>query len=217
MLNDAEFLLLSGIQHFAFCKRQWALIHIEQQWEENVRTIEGSYMHRQTDDAYLIGANSSKVTWRAIQLVSHQLGLIGRADVVELKKSDWGIQLAGRSGLWIPYPIEYKCGKPKPNDIDEVQLCAQAICLEEMLGVEIREGALYYGSTKRRSEVSLSPGLRNRVFMLANDMHELYNRGITPLPDFKPQCKSCSLYDICLPKSLAQSRSVKEYLNSGLL
>lgn len=212
-----DYLLLSGIQHFAFCNRQWALIHIEQQWIENRLTIDGKHLHQIVDDPDKRGVECNKVIWRSLQLISHQLGFIGRADVVEFHKSAEGIILPGRSGRWLPFPIEYKRGKPKHDEIDEVQLCAQAICLEEMLDISIREGALFYGTTRRRVSVEFNSVLRDRVVELAREMHILFENGKTPEPVYKPQCKSCSLIDLCLPKAFDKTKSAKAYLKSGLL
>ena len=217
MSIEAEYLLLSGIQHFAFCNRQWALIHIEQQWTENSLTIDGKYLHQSVDDHEKKGFERNKIIWRSLQLISHQLGFVGRADVVEFHRSEDGILLPGKSGRWLPFPVEYKRGKPKENEIDEVQLCAQAICLEEMLNVDIKEGALFYGSTRRRVPVEFTLCLRNRVFELAREMHQLFEQGKTPEPVYKAHCKSCSLVNVCLPGALDQSKSAIAYLKSGLL
>jgi CRISPR-associated exonuclease Cas4 len=148
--DDDGLLMLSGVQHMAFCPRQWALIHIEQQWMENVKTIEGRHLHEKVDDPFMHNSDEHKTVWRSVNLISHILGLTGRADVIEFMNVEkGGISLLQKTGQWLPYPIEYKRGKPKPNHCDEAQLCAQAICLEEMLNVQINEGALFYGETRR--------------------------------------------------------------------
>ncbi|MCE1271875.1 MAG: CRISPR-associated protein Cas4 [Acinetobacter sp.] len=215
--NEDSLLQLSGIQHIAFCRRQYALAYVEQQWNDNKLTVEGRHLHENVDDPFYKNILKGKVFWRSVLLVSHQLGLIGRADVVEFNKSDEGIKLEGRKGKWVPYPIEYKRGRPKNNDIDEVQLCAQAICLEEMFNVSIQEGAIYYGLIKRRTVVHFTNALRERVVYLVNEMHHINSVGITPEPAYATHCKSCSLFDICLPKVLSNSKSAKEYLKSNLL
>lgn len=212
--DDEELLMLSGIQHIAFCERQWALIHIEQQWAENVRTVEGNQLHERVDDPFENGRKKSVITLRSVSLLSRKLGLTGVADVVELISTDQSIGsvLPGRDGFWIFHPVEYKRGKPKPDERDEVQLCTQAMCLEEMHLVDISAGAIFYGETRRRVDVTFSIELRQRVFELALKMHDLFSKGITPLPVFKPHCKMCSLVDICLPECMQVEKKVTEYL-----
>lgn len=215
--NEDELLLLSGIQHMAFCPRQWALIHIEQQWEENVKTIEGQHLHERVDDPFLKDSGSELVVWRSVNLISYQLGLTGRADVVEFKRSKNGIELPGKTGKWTPYPVEYKRGKPKPDERDEVQLCAQAICMEEMFETAISEGALFYGEIRRRTLVPFSDELRKQVYEYAYEMHRLFQLGITPSPVYKSHCKSCSLVEICLPKQMNSLKTASNYLKTELL
>lgn len=155
--GDEDLLMLSGIQHITFCKRQWALIHIEQQWAENNLTIEGNWMHQKVDDPTLMNRNKGIVTLRSVTLVSRRLGLYGISDVVEMVASTSGqnsIRHPKYPGFWQLIPVEYKRGKPKKDQIDEVQLCAQAICLEEMYNVSI-EKAFCIMETRHREEVSL--------------------------------------------------------------
>jgi CRISPR-associated exonuclease Cas4 len=216
--ND-ELLMLSGIQHIAFCERQWALIHIEQQWTENVLTVEGRQLHERADDPFNSTSLKHTVTLRSVPLVSYHLGLTGFADVVEYRATDLAqnsISLPARDGRWQPVPVEYKRGKPKPDERDEVQLCAQAMCLEEMHTIQISEGFLYYGETRHRHEVNFDEKLRSRVFFLAGKMHELFSGGLTPQPVYKPHCRSCSLFDICLPGSLSGNEKASDYLNEVL-
>jgi CRISPR-associated exonuclease Cas4 len=218
--GDDELLMLSGIQHFAFCERQWALIHIEQQWSENVLTVEGHHLHEKADDPFAKENRGDTSILRSLTLVSRKLGLNGIADVVELIKADVsdasGVEISGKTGKWLLLPVEYKRGKPKPDERDEVQLCAQAVCLEEMYKTKIDKGYLYYGETRHRHEVQFTDTLRQLVVKYTNRMHELFSKGITPAPVFKPHCKSCSLKDICLPSSLADQSSVSEYLKNAL-
>ena len=215
--KEDDLLLLSGIQHIAFCSRQWALIHIEQQWAENVRTIEGQHLHERVDDPFNKDSSNELVVWRSLNLISYELGLTGRADVVEFKRSDVGVKLPGKAGKWTPYPIEYKRGKPKPDERDEVQLCAQAICMEEMFGTEILEGALYYGEIRRRTVVQFTLELRAQVDAYTSEMHRLFEHGITPAPEYKSHCKSCSLVEICLPKQMKRFKTASNYLKIELL
>lgn len=207
--EEDDLLLLSGIQHFAFCERQWGLIHIENQWVENVRTVEGKLLHQRVDDPYFHETRGDVKIIRSIPLVSKTLGLFGMADVLELHREP------ANSGLTYSI-VEYKRGKPKPDDRDKVQLCAQAICLEEMLSVKLSHGYLFYGETKHRHRVEFDETLRSRVRMLAERMHELYAKGETPPPKKGSHCKNCSLYDICVPKLADCSNRIEQYLG-GIL
>ncbi|MGE5558346.1 MAG: CRISPR-associated protein Cas4 [Bacillota bacterium] len=211
-----DLLLLSGIQHFAFCPRQWALIHVEQQWRENLRTYEGRVIHEKADDPFLIESRGDVLISRAMPLLSHQLGLYGVADVVEFHAAgpEEGAALEGRKGFWIPYPVEYKRGEPKPDDRDIVQLCAQAMCLEEMLNVEVPCGDLFYGEIRRRQHVLFDEEVRRRVNELAAEMHRLFDQGITPLPSCKSSCQACSMREICLPKLDNRSRASQYIRNT---
>ena len=177
MYTDDDLLMLSGIQHFAFCERQWALIHIEQQWAENMRTVEGTHMHERVDDPFASEVRGSVITLRSVSMVSYRLGLYGVADVVEFIRSEneEGVGMEGYPGKWCPVPVEYKRGKPKPDERDEVQLCAQAICLEEMFNTKILRGSLYYAETRRRVIVELTAELRQTVFEISRKMHELFD------------------------------------------
>ena len=213
---DDDLLLLSGIQHYAFCPRQWALIHIEQQWEENARTVEGQHLHQRVDDPFEKDSSGELVVWRSVNLVSYRLGFSGRADVVELRQSMSGISLPGKGGFWTPFPIEYKRGKPKPDERDDVQLCAQAMCLEEMFKTQIIEGALYYGEIRRRTVVPFSEGLRAIVISYAQEMHRLFDEATTPSPVLKSHCHACSLYNVCLPKQMSSMKTAGQYLNIEL-
>ena len=224
MYSDDDLLMLSGIQHIAFCERQWALIHIEQQWAENMRTVEGNHMHERVDDPFASEVRGSVITLRSVSMVSYRLGLYGVADVVEFIRSEngEGIGLESYPGKWQPRPVEYKRGKPKPDERDEVQLCAQAICLEEMYNANddfslvIRAGYLFYGETRHRHEVIFCQELRNRVESYARRMHELFETGITPLAIFKTHCKACSLVELCNPKAFCNPRKVNDYLKNVL-
>lgn len=218
--SDDELLMLSGLQHYSFCKRQWALIHIEQQWAENIKTFEGQLLHKRADNPALTEKRGNLLISRAVPLVSRRLGISGKADVVEFHLADDDIppgtsaKIVGRRGRWVPFPVEYKRGKPKPDDWDEAQLCAQAMCLEEMLGVTIAEGALFYGEKERRVEVAFSESLRERVTDYLAGMRELFDRGETPPARYHAGCKSCSLIDICLPR--LRTGSVERYLDAYL-
>lgn len=194
-----ELLPLSGLQHFLFCRRQWALIHVERQWQDNVLTVEGHLMHKRVDDPFFTEARMGVIIARAVPVASYTLGLSGVCDVVEFSESPDGVQLAGRNGLFRPAPVEYKRGKPKLEPSDEAQLCAQAICLEEMLAVTIPTGYLYYGQTRHRLAVPLTVELRSLVQSMAEEMHGYFKRGYTPRVKPFKGCRSCSLADVCLP------------------
>ena len=218
--EEDNYLLLSGIQHIAFCKRQWALIHIEQQWAENVGTIEGRYLHEKADDPFIPEKRKDKIILRAVPLVSHTLRITGKADVVELQKIDGqcenGILIESQEGKWRIFPVEYKRGAPKTDDRDHVQLCAQAMCLEEMNNVRIDKGAMYYGKPHQREQVTFSEELRSKVLSYVRCMHEYYKKSFTPLAVYKSHCRSCSLVDICMPKSFSSKKNVKSYLDTNL-
>jgi len=213
-----QLLPLSGIQHFVFCRRQWALIHVEQQWQENALTAEGRILHRKVDDPFFTEKRRDVIVARSLPVASHRLGLSGICDVVEFTKSPDGVKLPGREGLYLPAPVEYKRGRQKHDSCDEAQLCAQAICLEEMLLVTIPQGYLYYGQTRRRVAVELATELRQLVVKMSAEMHACFERGYTPRVKPSKACRSCSLADICLPglegKTLPASRYISQQIES---
>ena len=213
--NDDDYLPLSGLQHFLFCRRQWALIHIEQQWAENLRTTEGELMHDRAHDSSFAESRGDLYIVRGLRVMSHELGISGECDVVEFHRSPDGVPLAQKEGLWKPYPVEYKHGQPKSDDCDAVQLCAQAMCLEEMLCCEIPAGALFYGQTRRRQEVAFTPELRTRVKEAAEEMQRLYRRAYTPKVKPSKACNACSLKELCLPV-LCRDKSVADYLRRAM-
>lgn len=215
--TDDDLLLLSGIQHMAFCERQWALIHVEQAWAESSRTVEGKHLHERADDPYFDETRKNMRIVRSMPLVSRRLGLRGVADVVEFYQSDISsgkqcCQIKDRPGWWRPAPVEYKRGKPKPDDRDAVQLCAQAMALEEMLDVEIREGFLFYAQIKRREAVAIDEKLRSHTNELAVKMHEYLQTGVTPKASQGKRCSLCSLVEHCQPQLMLKHRSVTKYL-----
>lgn len=209
--EEDEDLMLSGIQHFHFCKRQWALIHIEQQWEENVRTIEGQHLHRNADQPFTREKRGDKLIVRAMPIRSDELRVSGICDVVEFIKDDNGVEIHGADGKYSAYPVEYKRGKPKTNEADILQLAAQAICLEEMLLCDIPKGYMFYDEIKHRVEVPLTAALKERVRTTVGEMQDYYRRRHTPRVKTGPFCQSCSLHSICLPK-LMSKQTVKRYV-----
>lgn len=204
--NQDNLIQLSALQHLIFCPRQCALIHIEQVWTENVFTAEGRLMHERAHE----GGSETRGdvrTDRGLSLRSLRLGLSGKADVVEFHRQP--------DGSWLPFPVEYKRGKPKAGDCDTVQLCAQAMCLEEMIDVQIPAGALFYGKTRRRLDVVFDDQLRRKTEEAARKTRELIESGVTPEPQFSKKCESCSLLGQCLPKTMGR-RSVKRYMAKAL-
>lgn len=213
-----ELLPLSGIQHFLFCRRQWALIHIEQQWKENVLTAEGRIMHKRADDPFFTEMRNGVITARSVPVASYRLGFSGVCDIVEFTESPDGVKLPNRVGFYMPAPIEYKRGKAKHDHSDAAQLCAQAMCLEEMLSADIPKGCLYYGETRHRVEVEFIPELRTLVKDMSDEMHNYFSRGYTPRVKPFKGCRSCSLADVCLPvlqeKTIPASRYIKLQVES---
>lgn len=219
MYSEDDMLMLSGIQHFRFCPRQWALIHIEQQWNDNRLTIEGQILHKHVDDPFYRQKNGNIITLRSVNLASHELGLYGISDVIELLPSkiiDNTIQHPDYPGCWRPVIVEYKHGKPKKNEIDEVQLTAQTMCLEEMYGIKIYSGAFYYAELRHRIKVNITDELRNIVKTCAMHMHNIFNTAAIPKAEYSKQCERCSLMDICMPKSFVKDIAVNTYLKNNL-
>lgn len=213
--KEEDYLMLSGIQHYVFCRRQWALIHIENQWEENVRTVEGHLIHEKAHDKQLSETRGNLIISRGMPIFSASLGTSGECDVVEFRKSNTGIALFGREGLYEVIPVEYKKGREKEDDSDELQLAAQAICLEEMLCCSVPKGYLFYHEARRRKEILIGEELRERVKEIFTEMHQIYNRRYTPKVKRTRRCNACSLKDICLPV-LCSNKSVAEYLDKIL-
>ena len=213
--HEDDYLQLSGLQHYAFCRRQWALIHIENLWAENLRTTEGHLLHERAHDTSLRERRGNIITVRGVSVHSPWLGVSGQCDVLEYHADPDGILLPDVDGTWLPYPVEYKRGHSKDTDADRLQLCAQAMCLEEMLCCDIPEGALFYGETRRREVVFFTDDLRARVRDDLAEMHELYRRGHTPKVKPSKSCNACSLKGLCLPK-LVKTRSVASYLAAAM-
>lgn len=209
--SEDDLLALSGVQHFVFCRRQWALIHIEQQWGDNALTVQGGLMHDRAHDERLRERRGDLLIVRGLSVHSWELGLAGKCDVVEFRLAQAGVPINGEEGLWEPMPVEYKHGKAKRHDADRAQLCAQAMCLEEMLACDIPQAALYYGATHSREVVSLDDELRQLVASSVQEMHRLYTRGVTPKASPRACCRSCSLKDACAP-GIAKRETVGAYL-----
>ncbi len=223
----SEWLPLSGIQHFVFCRRQWALIQIEQQWAENALTAEGRILHKRADDPFFTEKRGDVIIARSVPVSSPTLGLTGICDVVEFSAmspsppgrgagGDGGVQLPGREGFWQPVPVEYKRGRKKHGPEDEAQLCAQAMCLEEMLLVKIPRGFIFYAQTRRREPVEFSPELRQIVRQSAEEMHRYVHRGYTPKVRPSKACRSCSLADLCLPNLQNRRKPASQYVREWI-
>lgn len=206
MYAEDNLLPISALQHLMFCERQCALVHVEQLWDENRLTAEGRVLHERVHDADNESRGDMRIA-RGLRLRSLQLGLIGMADVVEFHKTE---------NEWMPFPVEYKRGKPKMDHCDRVQLCAQAFCLEEMLNVVIPAGVLFYGTIRRREDVVFDRALRDLTASTAKHLHRLVASGITPPARYDKKCESCSLFSVCLPKTAGQRKSAKDYLNRML-
>jgi len=204
MYPESDLLPLSGLQHLVFCERQWALIHIEQQWEENRLTAEGRLLHAKADEGPAETRAGVRIV-RALPIHSRRLGLVGLADVVEFP-------LNGAP----PVPVEYKRGRAKRDGSDEVQLCAQALCLEEMLGIDVPEGCLFYAAPRRRLIVPIDAELRERTEHLAGRMHALYSQRATPAPRLDKRCRACSLLQVCQPAALSSRGSARTFLRRAL-
>lgn len=204
--------MLSGIQHFAFCRRQWALIHIEQQWAENYQTVDGELMHKKAHDGFSYEKRKDTVITRGMPIFSRGMGVSGVCDIVELKRDDAGVPIRQFDGKFRIMPVEYKRGKPKENDADILQLAAQVLCLEEMMNCHIEKGALYYGQTKRRMEVEITDEYREKVSTAFAEMHQYYEKGYTPRVKKTKACQACSLKEICLPE-LDKSGSAGSYID----
>lgn len=215
MYSEDEYLLLSGIQHFCFCRRQWALIHIEQQWDENYRTVDGRIMHQNVHDSSFHEKRGDTIITRAMAVSSSRLGISGECDAVEFKKSSNGISIFGFDGKFDVIPVEYKRGEPKEDESDIMQLMAQALCLEEMLCCNIPFGYMYYGETHHRLKIIFDDELRKRTENAIEEMHKLYNRKSTPKVKRTKACNACSLKNICLPV-ICGKLSAEEYVRDTL-
>ena len=200
MFLESDLLPLSALQHLMYCERQCALIHIEQAWSENRFTAEGRVAHARVHGGGHEMRDGVRIV-RDVALRSLRLGLAGKADVVEFSEG-------------VPYPVEHKRGHNKANNCDRVQLCAQALCLEEMIGVPVPEGALFYGEPRRRTVVALDAALRAETETAAVRLHGLFDAGRTPPAVYdKGKCERCSLLDLCKPRA---GGDVARYLREAL-
>lgn len=218
MFSEDDLLPLSAIQHILFCERQCALIHLEQLWEENPFTTEGKLLHERVEEEKRERRGDIRIV-RGMDIRSLRLGLSGKADVVEFHQvnedqasPEFSVRLPGLPGWWRPFPIEYKRGKPKPGRCDEAQLCAQAICLEEMLSIRLSEGALYYHSIRRRKDITFDDYLRSICEEAAAKVRRLLDSRVTPPAIYDSRCDHCSLIDLCSPRAASGRKSVRSYI-----
>jgi len=204
MYSEDDLLSLSALQHLFFCERQCALIHIEQLWDENLFTAQGRIMHEKVHSETAERRRDIRVEY-GMPLRSLKLGLSGKADVIEFHRLG--------DGHWQPFPVEYKRGRNKPDNRDKVQLCAQAICLEEMMSLCVPRGAIYYGKERHRTEFDFDESLRQDTEQTALRLHKLIESGKTPPPVYEEKCDTCSLFSLCLPKTIEKKVSVRQYLS----
>ena len=215
--SEDDYLMLSGIQYFMFCKRQWALIHIEQQWAENEETVLGQLLHQKVDNPYIKEKRSDVIISRAVPVSSKILGLSGILDILELHKNPSGIRITGRKGYWIPNIVEYKRGVPKNEKYDIVQLVAQVLCLEETFQCHISSVSLYYFGNNKKLDIEITDELKAQVVELSREMHRLFTEQKLPKAEFYRNCKRCSLYDICKPQLSKKSKNIERYMSNAIL
>lgn len=214
-IDDSSYLQIAGIQHFAFCRRQWALIHIEQQWKENYFTNDGKIKHERVENGLITEKFRDKIVMRSLHVISHSLWIQGICDVVEFIRHKDGEYFSKYKDYFIVHPVEYKRGKPKDNNSDILQLVAQTICLEEMLSVTISKGALFYFEIRHRQEVDISGDLKQEVKKILNEMRKYYLDGYTPKVRKSGKCKSCSLQGVCLPE-LSRAQNVSKFIDEAI-
>jgi len=214
MYTEDELLPISALQHLAFCERQWGLIHLEGAWSDNYLTAQGNVMHEKAHNQETESRGNLRIA-RGLRLRSLRLGLVGQADVVEFHKvtrEEAGISIARARGFWRPLIIEYKRGKPKIGHEDEVQLCAQVMCIEEMLDTVIESSSFFYGQPRRRYDLIIDDVIRKKTELLIVKLHKMYDAGVIPAAVYTKKCQACSLVDICLPNIKKKYRKVQGYL-----
>jgi len=213
--KEDEYLHLAGIQHFLFCRRQWALIHIEQQWQENILTAEGNILHEKAHDGYSSEKRKNVIVTRGMPIRSTELGISGVCDIVEFHLDKHGVPIHGREGKYKIYPVEYKRGKPKSDDMDELQVVTQAMCLEEMFCCQIDKAWLYYGEIRRRIEIQINDSMKEKCRNVFHEMHQIYARKYTPKVKTGKHCRACSLNEVCLPE-LEKRKKVSIYMKQHI-
>lgn len=204
MFSEDDWVVISALNQFVYCPRRCVLIYRDQIWTENVFTAEGRLLHEKADSGK-VEVRSDVKTATGVLLRSMEYGLTGKADVVEFHH---------QGNIWIPYPVEYKRGRPKKHNADTVQLCAQALCLEEMLGLAVPEGSLFYGQTRRRQVVPMDSSLRAITVETITKVRDLLSRKTLPPPVNDKRCKDCSLAETCMPEVSASQNRASRYLES---
>lgn len=210
--SDDDCIAISGLQHLAFCKRQWGLIHLNQEWAENYLTAQGKIMHERVDSGYQEFRRGVK-QFSGLHVRNMDLGLYGRMDVLEVEQTEGPyvkIPWIKLSGNWRLRPVEFKHGKPKDHNADLIQLCAQALCLEEMTGLPVNEGSIFYCELRRRTEFEFDEDIRAETIGLAKEAHRLIASGKVPEAEENHNCKSCSLMDFCQP-NIGNQKKLKDY------
>jgi len=218
LFSEEDLLPISALADLVYCERRAALHHLESIWEDNLFTMEGTLLHERASEYETEVRGDIRIV-RGLRLRSLRLGLAGKADVVEfyqVSEGQNGVSLEGVSGQWQPVPIEYKRGILRKEEGYEVQLCAQALCLEEMLKTNISVGAIYYGKTKRRLEIAFTASLRQETEEAVARLHRLLEREVTPLSNWGPKCTKCSLSNLCLPKAASGRRDVQAYITKAI-
>lgn len=201
MFTEDDFILISALQHYVYCPRQCALIHVEDVWQENLYTTRGNILHEKVDtDTY--ETRGTLKTVRGLRIHSFRYGIVGRCDVVEYRQSKTGVEIM---------PVEFKSGEPKENISDKVQLCAQVFCLEEMLNKVITRGAFFYGKIRRRNVVEIDDELRSQTENIITSVREIVSKKIVPAAEYAPKCRNCSLQSICQPKAM-NKRKLQNYV-----
>ena len=204
MFTEDDFIHIGALQHYVYCPRQCGLIHVEDAWHDNVFTVRGEILHEKVDtDTY--ESRGTLKTVRGLRIHSSRLGIVGRADVVEFRAS----KNTGEAPEVIP--VEFKSGEPKDDVSDKVQLCAQALCLEEMLNTVVARGAFFYGKIRRREQVEIDEQLRLQTESIISSVHELVSNKKVPAAKYTVKCRNCSLESICVPKAL-NDRKLQEYM-----
>ena len=212
MSDQDDLLPISQINHYVFCRRLFGLCCIDTEWAENHHTIMGEIFHDRVHDSEERDWRNGVLTLRNLAVVSRKLGMTGRCDAVEFHPDANGVPLHGEQGLFVVYPVEYKKGSHRTDGAAEAQLCAEAMCLEEMLCCSIPEGALYYGESRRRVTVAFDAALRTKVETICREMHDCFNQRYVPKVTPGRQCQGCSLADLCLPKLIKRPKSVADYI-----
>jgi CRISPR-associated exonuclease Cas4 len=202
MYTEDDFIMISALQHYVYCPRQCGLIHVDDVWQENVFTVRGNILHGKVDtDTYETRGNTKTV--RGLRIHSYKFGITGRCDVVEFKETENGK---------IVLPVEFKSGEPKEDISDKVQLCAQAICLEEMLNITIKQGAFFYGKIRRRNIVDIDEELRTQTENIILAVRQIVASKKIPIAEYQTKCRNCSLQSICQPKAM-NKKKLQNYIN----